>query len=83
MQFNTWSNEPPLPENIPIPYSRYVRQPPIRNLPQPITEKFQKQQPNLTCHPIEQGLEIILEALKQIQTRLNTIEKKQANPSIT
>jgi hypothetical protein len=83
VQFNTWSNEPPpLSENIPIPYYRHVRQPPIRNLPQPITKQFQNQQPNLARHPLEQGFEIILEALKQIQTRLNTIEKKQADPGI-
>jgi hypothetical protein len=83
VQFNTWSNEPPpLSENIPIPYNRHVRQPPIRNLPQPITKQFQNQQPNLARHPLEQGFEIILEALKQIQTRLNTIEKKQADPGI-
>jgi hypothetical protein len=83
VQFNTWSNEPPpLSENIPIPYNRHVRQPPIRNLPQPITKQFQNQQPNLARHPLEQGFEIILEALKQIQTRRNTIEKKQADPGI-
>jgi hypothetical protein len=60
--FSTWSNEPPpLSENIPIPYNRHVRQPHIRNLPQPITKQFQNQQPNLARHPLEQGFEIMLE----------------------